>query len=94
MGMRRRTKQQQGATGGIGRVLQRKINEALDEWRVQLGMAPGQEQDTDEWTAYHEFRKRTDPPPWGSGLDDEAPVGSSGNTPNVAAKKENSPTRR
>jgi hypothetical protein len=25
----------------------------------------------DEWSPYHEFRKRTDPPPYGLGLDDE-----------------------
>jgi hypothetical protein len=25
------------------------------------------------WTEYHEFRKRTDPPPWGQGKDDEEP---------------------
>jgi hypothetical protein len=24
----------------------------------------------EEWTEYHEFRKRTDPPPYGLGLDD------------------------
>jgi len=26
--------------------------------------------DPDEWSAYHEFRARTDPPPWGRGEDD------------------------
>jgi len=26
---------------------------------------------SDEWSNYHEFRKRTDPPPWGSGLPDK-----------------------
>jgi hypothetical protein len=26
---------------------------------------------SDEWTPYHELRKRTDPPPYGQGLDDE-----------------------
>ena len=24
----------------------------------------------EEWSEYHEFRKRTDPPPWGQGLDE------------------------
>ena len=24
----------------------------------------------EEWSEYHEYRKRTDPPPWGLGLDE------------------------
>lgn len=26
--------------------------------------------ENDDWSEYHEFRKRTDPPPWGDGKDE------------------------
>jgi hypothetical protein len=49
------------------------ISDYSDEWCA--GFLAGQVNALDhvaveEWTEYHEFRKRTDPPPYGLGLDD------------------------
>jgi len=46
------------------RKIPRELRRALDE-EIDKLMLHGD----DEWTVYHEFRSRTDPPPWGRGED-------------------------